>query len=101
MVRHRPPTGAGFPPIPKCGPARYPELEGRVPYKTGLGLRVAPEQTAQGAAALKPVCAGHAWGDLPGGWADGFPGGNNCYLNQPGLLPAVPCGMLAAAWGLP
>ena len=28
-------------PFPKCGPTRYPDLEGWDPYKTGLGLRQA------------------------------------------------------------
>jgi hypothetical protein len=30
-------------PFPKCGPTRYLDLEGWDPYKTGLGLRAAPE----------------------------------------------------------
>ena len=30
-------------PFPKCGAMRYPDLEGWDPYKTGLGLRAAPE----------------------------------------------------------
>ena len=39
-------------PFPKCGPTRYPDLEGWDPYKTGLGLRATPEVAAQAVAVL-------------------------------------------------
>ena len=42
-------------PFPKCGPTRYPDLEGWDPYKTGLGLRTAPEMTPQAVAVLRQV----------------------------------------------
>jgi hypothetical protein len=39
-------------PFPKCGMMQYPDLEGWLVYKTGLGLRATPAMTAVGAAAF-------------------------------------------------
>ena len=57
-------------PFPKCGPTRYPNLEGWDPYKTGLGLRAAPEMRAQDVAVLRQVLDGEA---APDDWANGCP----------------------------
>ena len=74
-------------PFPKCGPTRYPELEEWEPFKTGLRLRVQPEMTAAGQAALLNVVAG---GDVPGGWAAGCPDDVVIItelVNGPGAMP--------------
>ena len=55
-------------PFPKCGPTRLPDLEGWDHYQTGLGLRVKPEMTLQGRAALERVLQG---GEVPPDWTDG------------------------------
>ena len=55
-------------PFPKCGPIMYPDLEGWDPYKTGLGLRAAPEMTPQAVAVLRRVLGGDP---VPDGWANG------------------------------
>ena len=57
-------------PFPKCGPTRYPDLEGWDPYKTGLGLRSAPEMTPQAVAVLRQVLDGDP---VPDDWANGCP----------------------------
>ena len=57
-------------PFPKCGPTRYPDLEGWDPYKTGLGLRTAPEMTPQAVAVLKRVLDGYP---VPDDWTNGCP----------------------------
>ena len=57
-------------PFPKCGPTRYPDLEGWDPYKTGLGLRAAPEMRPQDVAVLRQVLDGEA---VPDDWANGCP----------------------------
>ena len=62
--------GPGMRPFPKCGPTRYPDLEGWEPYKTGLRLRVHAELTATGQQAIVSVAQGNA---VPAGWARGCP----------------------------
>ena len=57
-------------PFPKCGPTRYPDLEGWGPYKTGLGLRAAPKVRAQDVAVLRQVLDREV---VPDDWANGCP----------------------------
>ena len=57
-------------PFPKCGPTSYPDLEGWDPYKTGLGLRAAPEMTPLAVAVLRQVLNGDP---VPDDWANGCP----------------------------
>ena len=59
-------------PFTKCGPTRYPDLEGWDPYKTGLGLRAAPEMTPQAVAMLRQVLDGDRY-PVPDDWANGCP----------------------------
>ena len=47
-------------PFSKCGPTRYPDLEGWDPYKTGLRLRATPGVRAQDVAVLRQVLDGEA-----------------------------------------
>ena len=60
----------GMRPFPKCGPTKYPDLEGWEPYKTGLRLCVHAELTATGQQAIVGVAQGNA---VPTGWARGCP----------------------------
>ena len=62
--------GPGMRPFPKCGPTRYPDLEGWEPYKTGLRLRVHAEMAAAGQQATVAVAQG---GAVPMGWVRGCP----------------------------
>ena len=60
--------GPGMRPFPKCGPTKYPDLEGWEPYKTGLRLRVHAELTPAGQQAIVEVAKGDA---VPDDWARG------------------------------
>ena len=62
--------GPGMRPFLKCGPIRYPDLEGWEPYKTGLRLRVHAEMTATRQHATVDVAQG---GAVPMGWVRGCP----------------------------
>ena len=54
-------------PFPKCGPTKYPDLEGFEPYKTGLRMCV---RTATGQQVIVVVAQSNA---VPTGWARGCP----------------------------
>ena len=60
----------GMRPFPKCGPTKYPDLEGWEPYKTGLRLCVNADLTAAGQQAVTGVSQG---GAVPNAWARGGP----------------------------
>ena len=60
----------GMRPFPKCGPTKYPDLEGWEPYKTGLRLCVNADLTATGQQAVVRVAQG---GAVPNAWARGGP----------------------------
>jgi hypothetical protein len=71
-------------PFPRCGPTRYPDLEGWDPYKTGLRLRAAPEMRPQDVAVLRRVLDG---GAVPGDWANGCPADVAELVNGTGAMP--------------
>ena len=60
----------GMRPFPKCGPTKYPDLEGWEPYKTGLRLCVNADLTAAGQQAVTGVSQG---GTVPNAWTRGGP----------------------------
>ena len=99
MQVHRPaeraaqvaPEGPSTRPSPKCGLTRYPDLEGWCPYKTGLGLCMAPEMAPQADAVPKRVLDG---GPMPDGWANGCPADVVMFTEPVGGTGAMPDDLL-------